>query len=85
MNLINLEAYETLENGFAFLIVYYVDRATKANRINHKKVTGFPCATTALRAGYDEIFSQETAAEWTQANYSSSKFKKTYTYTGIRS
>jgi len=81
-NIINLEAYETLENKFAFLVVFYADKVAKENRIDHKKVTGFDTATAAMVAGYEAAFKGETLSEWNQANYTSNKFKKTFTYIG---
>ena len=81
-NLINLRAYETIDDGYAYLVTYYVDSAKEENRLGYQKVKGFASAQSALKAGYEVIFQNEDSKEWAQANYRSNPNKKTYTYIG---
>ena len=81
-NLINLEAYETVDDDFAYLVTFYVDSAKKENRIGYKKLRGFLTAESALKEGFKFIFKNANPNEWVQANYRSNPNKKTYTYIG---
>ena len=81
-NLINLEAYETVDDDFAYLATFYIDSAKKENRLGYKKARGFLTAEGALKEGFAFIFQNENLTEWTEAKRRSNPNKKTYTYVG---